>query len=674
MNVKQTVFGAVALSLLAGVISAGEPAIPVRRIALFSSGVGFFEHTGSITGDSSSPLVLPTEAVNDVLKSLIVSDPSATFLSVTYPSEETLYRTLRSLKVDLSSAFDLVSILSGMRGAELEVLSPDPTLGRILTVENRMDEEGKALKAVLTLSTREGIKAFALDEISSFKFTDPEVERDLARALDLVYSSLDGDSKTLTLNMAGKGTRNVRFAYVKPSPVWKASYRLELSGDQPLLQGWAIVDNTSDDDWNNVELSLVTGRPVSFVQRLYEPYYVNRPVVPLAIAGYAEPLTNETGYGQDAYAASESAAMDMAWEESAAKASPAPLSRPATRGSSDSSGYVDWEESVSLPVARDSGDLFEFTVAKPVTIARQQSAMIPLVEKPIKAKKVSLFSGEKALSGGSVHPYFSAKLENSTGMKLPAGPITVFDGGSYAGDALIEFFPVDGTRLISFGEDLSVSGTLSSSITQELTSVKIVRGVMTIIRTNTHTKKYQFKNEDRRDRSLLIEHPITRNAELAFPARYEEKTDSVYRFAAALAAGKEMTFEVRERSPARETITLGQTRPETLYQYSSSQEIKGTIRVALEKAVEFRRKLDEAQATLGVLESQKKEKTQDQERIRQNLQATGTETQQGRDYLKKLTDSDKEIEAIAVKIESARKSVQEAKSAYETYLSGLSIE
>ncbi len=653
--------------------------IPVVKVALYSSGVGYFEHRGTVSGNTETDLPFSVAAVNDVLKSLVISDPASASPSVIYPSEDTLAKTLKSLKVDLSGHPGVAEILDGLRGAEIVVSVPDTVTGRIIGVESRpvaSSREGGevATAAYLSLLTKDGLRVFALSEISTFSFTDKKISEDLARALDLIQSSRDADTRVLKVSLPGKGPREVSIGYVIPAPVWKATYRLDLSGEKPFLQGWAIVDNAGDMDWTNVELSLVTGKPVSFIQNLYPPLNLSRPVVPLSIAGIAEAETYESGYGAavstNAVAEEAMADYDGEYERSA----PAPMMSKSSAPSSRPKKEMLSAGVVEQTVARASGEQFEFTVKKPVTLPRQQSEMIPLVEAAVKTEKESVFSGEKAQAGGSIHPMLCAELTNSTGMKLPAGPITVFDDGAYAGDALIEFFPESEKRIIAYGEDLSVSGILSASSSQELTSVKISRGVMTIVRKYTYSKEYALKNSSSKARKIIVEHPFMQGASLAKPAKADEKTDRLYRFAVSLGAGAETKFVVDEQMPAEETVALANLSVDSLLYYRSSGEIPAKVRAAFDKAVEFKKKADALQKDLALVETQKKDKIAEQDRIRKNLEAAGNETQQGKDYLKKLTAADTEIDALSLSIDAGRKAVNAAKDAYENYLSTLTLD
>ena len=414
--------------------SSGGQELPLRRIALLSSGIGFFEHSGNLSSQNAG-ILLPFDAaaVNDALKSLVVNDPASTSASVRYAAENSLWRSLKSLKIDLSGSPGIGDILNSLKGAELEVSAPNPIRGRILGVENRQSPmtaqyytaRPPAEESWLSIFTPQGIRIIALKDIASFRFIDESINADLDRAMDLIMSSRDESARNLLVTLNGAGNRAVSLSYVIPTPVWKVSYRLDLGGREPFLQGWAIIDNDSDTDWKDVELSLLTGRPVSFIQNLYPPYRVSRPVVPLSIAGIAESRTYDSGYGMETAEKSYSSpmAMEMASDQlmdnrMRMQAAPVPSAAAVTGGV------------VETASARSAGDQFEFTIRNPVNLERRQSAMLPLVEGAVKAEKTLVFSGARASGSTTINPAIGAELTNTSGMKLPAGPITVYDGGT----------------------------------------------------------------------------------------------------------------------------------------------------------------------------------------------------------------------------------------------------
>jgi len=236
--------------------------LPLKRIAILSSGVGYFEHGGTLSSPAGITLSFDAASVDDALKSLVVNDPASNSPSVRYASENTLYLTLRSLKIDLSGTPGIGEILNGLKGAELEVTAPNPIKGRIIGVEYRLSPIAQQYpssraseEAWLSLFTAQGIRVIAVKDIASFRFTDEKINADLNRALDLIMASRDESARNLLVTLNGTGSRDVSLSYVIPAPVWKVSYRLDISGKEPFLQGWAIVDNDSDTDWKGVELS-----------------------------------------------------------------------------------------------------------------------------------------------------------------------------------------------------------------------------------------------------------------------------------------------------------------------------------------------------------------------------------------------------------------------------------
>lgn len=643
-------------------------ALPVTRIALFSSGVSFVEHAGSLSGPSIVTLPFKRDAVNDVLKSLVIHDTQTRTPSVTYDSEDTLVRTLQSLSVDLSGNPGLAEILQSLRGKEVTVTVPEPLSGKIVSIETTLSPAYPSEARTpsfpvnsLNLLTEGGLRKIRLSEISSIRFSDSVITKDFERALALLASSREGETRRLSVHLPGEGTRTVSLGYIVPSPVWKVSYRLDLSQKEPVLQGWAIIDNTGDSDWENIELTLVSGRPVSFIQQLYPPYYLSRPEVPLAIAGYAAPEV----YGS----AMDNEMMDGYAHELELMAPEPAMSRmsKAERGAAGvSAGQV------QTATAAKAGELFLFTLKNPVSIPRRQSAMVPLVEAPVRAKKVSVFSGSNLVSGQS-HPMLCVELGNESKMQLPAGPVTVFDGSSYAGDALLEFFPEKDTKLIAYGEDLGITGSLREETTRDIAAVNVSRGVLTITRTQKKKTMYQFKNTAGEKRSLIIEHPITPGTTLVEPVKPSEHTASAYRFMCEVAAGKTVPYVVQEDRPVSETVALLQQNTDTILHYATSGSVPAEIRRALEKAVDFRRSIADREERNAELAQERTELVTEQTRVRSNIHTVGTDSRQGQEYLSQMTKIDEHLARLTADIAKGREDLRQMQEQYKGYLESLSF-
>jgi hypothetical protein len=687
---------AVIAALIVSMPAWGQTAdIPLRKVSLYSSGVGFFEHTGQVTGNATLSLPFNINALNDALKSLVINDSESVTPHVNYPSENTYWRTLQSLKIDISGNRGIVEILQTMKGAEVSISTPAqvllsvPVTGRIVAVdiEERFTPRGeKTVEPAITLNTENGLRRVVVKDVQNITFKDKEIQADLNRALNLIASYRTGGARNLNISLPGKKQRDVSVSYVIPTPIWKVSYRLDLDARAPLLQGWAIIDNDGDTDWKNVELSLITGRQVSFIQNLYEPYYQSRPHVPLAIAGVAEARTYEDairlggdGAVNQAMAAEpEHAAADSVRAKSMARA-PAPAASAYMQRDMDGGAYGQAAArgrltgaAVETAQGQAAGEQFEYRFPKPVSLPRQQSTMLPLVEAPVAVRKTLIFSGSRS-ENTTIHPQISAELTNNTGMKLPAGAITVFDSGSYAGDALLNFFPQDEKRYISFGDDLTVSGSSNTASTRLVQSVRISKGLLVFTRNVQYIRTYTIRNGSQEQKQIIIEHPIMFGAALREPEKADSETVSHYRFERTLPAQTSFIFAVKEDRPLEESAALARLPVETLLSYSTSAEMPKNVRDAFAAALELRRKADDARKSLAEFDDLYKRLSSEQERIRKNLEAAGRETPEGGAYLARLSALDKEIDACMTGTENARQISRTTQNDYETYIQSLEL-
>jgi hypothetical protein len=258
--------------------------LPVTEISLYSSGVGFFERDGQVDGRVQVDLRFKTDDINDLLKSMVVRDSqSGRVAAVTYGSRDPVTRTLRSFGLDLTDNPTLGQLLNQARGEQVSLRWPSPVTGTILGVEKRKQpvSENKDMDVeYINLLAGDGLRSIPLAQVQQIRLLNNRLDDELHQALALLAASHDKDKKTVSIAFDGEGKRDVAVSYVVQTPVWKTSYRLVLDEKAaPFLQGWAIVENTSDEDWTNVKLALVSGRPISFIMDLYEPLFASRPVV-----------------------------------------------------------------------------------------------------------------------------------------------------------------------------------------------------------------------------------------------------------------------------------------------------------------------------------------------------------------------------------------------------------
>jgi len=281
--------------------AASPSKLPVRRVVLYKNGVGFFEHLGSVHGSQDVHIDFTSSQLNDVLNSLTVLDLSGGRITgVDYNSEAPLARRLATLRLALGEKPTQAEFLGALRGARIEVRSGTaPAItGKLLSIERktRASTTFTVETEEISLITDAGeVRSVDLNPATSIRILDGDLKLEVGRYLGLIAASRDQDVRRMTLSTTGSGDRNLYVSYISEVPVWKTTYRIVLPSKlekKPLLQGWAIVDNTVGEDWNNVELSLVAGAPHSFIQQLSEPYYSRRPVVPLPESVQLSPQTH----------------------------------------------------------------------------------------------------------------------------------------------------------------------------------------------------------------------------------------------------------------------------------------------------------------------------------------------------------------------------------------------
>jgi len=668
-----------------------EAALPLRRVTLFSSGVGFFEHSGVITGKVRTPLFFNRSTINDALKSLVINDPDSTSSTVRYVSDATLERTLQRLKIDLSGNPEITAILDKLQGVEVDLSYEEngkinSASGRIVSVGTPKKDStrsplgsGSSSQGTIAVSTPSGIKVINLNDITNINFHEKSLNKELNYALDLISAERDtGQSRAVYVDFQGSKKREVSLSYVIPVPVWKLSYRLDLT-KTPVLQAWAIIDNDGDMDWRNVEVSLVSGRPVSFIQPLYQPYYTERPTLPLAGAGFAEAELFDSGWTEGAVEA-------VAPESARAARSPAPAVNSAMRKlnfDADSAFSVTADGTaggVLVPggagasrAGETGGEQFEFTLKKPVNLARQQSAMFPVFEGAVKARKVLVFPGERTLSGSTIHPAVCAEITNTTGINLPAASITVFDMGNYAGDALISFLPENDKRLVSYGEDLSISGESSSAITRNIDSATLNRGIINIKRKLITTRKYTIRNSSNETKTIIIEHPKTPNTVLVEPAAPAEQTAALYRFEETVKGKQILNLDVSEERLIAETNKISDWNLDTLLAYSSNGELPDKVKTALETAYGYKLNVENAKKELQNAQETRQRLIDEQARIRENLKVVGTDSPEGRNYIQVLTGLDGDIASATQNIDALKKKLSTAEEDFASYVNSLVV-
>jgi hypothetical protein len=669
-----------------------KPPLPLNKVILFNSGLGYFEHRGQVEGDAKIELKFRVEEINDLLKSMVLEDRGGGKIStVTYGSRDPITKTLQTFPIDLTDNPTLGQILDQIRGQRIQIEQPTAVSGVLLGVEKRKRDIGKDQVIeveYLNLLTDNGMRSIPIDAIGPVKLLDDKLDAELRQALAVLASGHNSDKKTVTLNMHGQGQRAVRVGYVQATPVWKTSYRLVLSDkDAPFLQGWAIVENTTETDWNDVTLTLVSGRPISYTMDLYEPLYVQRPVERLNLFSSLRPQT----YGQDLQdrldrevalgaGARPVPAQDMAKATRAqrkdrerdefriAADGVAPAAAPAEHLNLALNASL--ANSASSAAAGEVGELFQYAIGTPVTLARQKSAMLPIVNETVQGEKVSIYN--QAVQ--AKHPLNGLRLVNSTSLHLMQGPITVFDGGAYAGDAKIEDLPPKADRLISYALDLKTE--VAPEIKQrpeQLLSVKIAKGTMLVSRRFARTRTFTVKNSDSKAKTVLVEVPIESGWTLVNPKEPTEKTRDMYRFAVKAEPGKPATLIVEDEQKVSQSLVLANMDDQTILFYVNQKEISPAVKAALQEVVKRKQALQQITAERQLLEQQIAGITTEQERIRQNMGQLDRNTDLYRRYVQKFGKQEDDVEKLRTRIQQLVSSETKSRQELDDYLLKLDI-
>ncbi len=695
--------------------------LKLRRITLYRSGVGAFEHRGLVNGDEDVSLTFKADQINDILKSMVLLDLSGQgrIEAVGYGSKEPLSKRLSSFGIDLSGNPTLAGILRQARGARVSLKTVEgEVVGTILGVEERtVAEEQQYYKTdFVNVLTDRGMRSVRIDRVSTFDLLDEKLADELRLALAAVAEQRNEDTKAVDLRFRGAGAREVAVAYVHEAPVWKASYRLvlpdaeaggrtggtpvppkgqSLTGGTPVppgdkggtkesvqVQGWAIVENTTDEDWRDVRLSLVSGQPVSFVMDLYEPLFLGRPEVPVPVIAGVRPRVYERGQESKLSSANAVPPASVASRARATHAEELVSNLPAIR--SDAGGAYDALSSEDLSAyaaaaqaaASEAGEVFKYDLKEPVTIERQRSAMLPILQGAMQGRRVSIYNP----ADGLPHPMRGVEVTNTTELELLPGPVAVYDSGAYAGDAQIGQVSPGETRLLAYSVDVEVDLTQESTGDSSVLSLRVVDGSIVRSFAQERTTTYIATNADgARGRTVLVEHPKEPWAAWELVegeglAKAASESATSRRFELAVEAGKTARAVVRERHTTAESFAVTDLSPDDLLVYEREGKVSPAAAAAIRKAMTMMAAVRTAEERVADLERERSEISAEQARIRQNMTTLDKASQLYGRYIKKLDEQETRLEDLGRDLTGARQDEASRRNELARYLSDLRVD
>ena len=756
--------------------------LPVKRVVLYKSGVGYFEHLGRVRESQDVTIPFTSGQLNDVLKSLTVLDLNGGRITgVEYGSAAPMDRQLGDLRLPVGEKASLTDFLGTLRGARLEVRSGTSVVtGRLLSVERKTRIAGGTTLEVdyLSLITDNGeLRTTELTPAFSVKLLDRGLPGKMDRFLDVVSAGREADVRRMVISTAGTGDRALFVSYISEVPVWKTTYRIVLGAKaKPLLQGWAIVDNTVGEDWEKVELSLVAGAPHSFIQNLSQPYYTRRPVVPVPEEILASPQTYQATLipnngtlsgtvtdpagawvpyvGVSAYAENgtlighaETNARGEYQFESLPEgnirlefATPGfrtttlnginlvasrPVRQDATLqvGSSTETVTVNAEASTvqtesstlsgrglgsgaalggnrslarkafvppqpppsasvaaaraqaeSAAQAQALGDLFEYKLKEPITIRKNRSALVPIVQSAISAEKVSVWNERSGLP----RPQRALWLTNSSGLTLDGGSFSVMEDETFAGEGIFDPIRPDEKRLVSYATDLALN--VSSRNTTErlrVARVRIDHGIMIQESEVREKKTYTFRNEDTAPRAVIVEHPVRVGYELCSDIQPAETTAAWKRFRVPVESKQTASLVVEEARRELTSFAVTNISSDQVAVFVRDKSIDKTVQEALEKVVAQKTVVAELGNKKSDLDDEQMQIFDDQQRLRENmksLKGSAEEKKLLERYTQQLDAQENRLEALRKEIQQLDARKQSAQEALDKMIEELSLD
>ena len=622
--------------------------IPIREVILYKSGVGYFERAGSLSPGESARLDFKATDMNDVLKSLTLQDRNGGKVTgLRYDSSETLEQKLADFPFTILNTGPLSSFLGQMRGARVELKFSAETIGgTILSARLAASEEKKPDREQVVLLLDSGdLRTLDLAAASSIRFADPKLQAQLKDYLTAVNQSRSKEKRSIYIDSTDAKERQIAASYMIPTPVWKSSYRLIFDEkSDSTLEGWAIIDNTTGEDWNNVQLAVVSGRPVSFISQLYEPRYLARQTVDLPEDQAANPVV----YGGVIGGVLDGEARPAPPPPAAVAQAPVAgrnfksLARLSTGSAGENMGMR--ESTIANSVASaDLGELFEYRFSTPVTVKKDESAMLPFLQQKINSRKLLIYS-----ENYGEHPMNAAELTNSTGKTLDGGPITVFDAQSYAGEALMTTLKTGDKRLISYAVDLGTRITTKFDSTGNLVrEIHVNRGTLTTRLAEQETRTFTIRNVDQKPKTLIIEHPERAGYKL-LNQKPSETTSDAYRFEVKLGAGASQKFQVNEEQLFDNTFAVSSLSPDLLLTYVQNKAISETGRRQLQQILDLKRQIADTDNQIHPADSEITTLVNDQDRVRKNIQSLNQvsgQQEQVQKYARQLATQENQLAA-----------------------------
>ena len=659
---KRIVIAALAAGISAQAMADG---LPLRRVVLSTAGLAQFTHSGDVAAGATVDLPVRLDQVDDLLKSLTIFDQEGAIGAVSLPGQTPLVELFRDLPFGEEALQSLPALLNALVGSEIEIEGPlPPARGRLLRVVQEVvnsPDNATTTRNRLVLMTNSGIVQAILEELSAVRFTDMQIQAQIDGALAGLAQNRAKDRRTLAIRLLGKTTRPVGFSYVVAAPVWKTAYRLVLpqdDGGKARLQGWGVVENLTGGDWKDVELSLISGNPVALKQPLYTAFYAERPEIPVTAAQRIVPRKDDAddpvpAPAHVAEAPSPKAARGIANLGFTGRGE---MADRAMGGADAREMAVPVQQSLASAAfaaeAEEASTQISYRFPEKLSLSSGSTVMVPFVDREISATRSWLYQPET----NAQHPLASVKLQNDGETALPAGIITVFDrtgdgNANFVGDAQLPLTGKGASKFVTFALDAK---TDIRRIDQGIKQTRLgtaVDGVLTLTVKSRRSIDYEITPPAEEDRQITVDEARADGWTPANPAGEIEQTTARLRYKVNAPKGQttkaSLVLERTDQQLIRLT-TLDLTRLHATLQ--GIDRPSPALQDALAKLGALIADLNTAGARKDKLAAESRQISEDQDRVRRNLEATGRTSELGRRYLDTLRVQEDRLNAINTEV------------------------
>jgi len=641
---------------------------PIRRIHLYQHGLGYFERRGFVSGPTLR-LEFDLKAMDDVLKSLVVlSLGGGEIHGLEFETPPDRNPKVSKPALELSGERSLTGLLSALRGQRVRVDTASEAFeAEVLGVELEDESHLERARVSFFLPQSRQVRSLKLEQLERFEVLDPVAAQDLEFALREVRRVESRSSATLHLS---SGKHDLQVAYIAPAPAWRVSYRLlsetgtDVESRALLLQGYALFDNTLNEDLDGVELRLMAGMPVSFRYALHAPNTPERPLVRDERRTVSAPLEFEGMAYSVGEVASGAASMD--WMEAAPSSTPRMRSAPVLAAPAPMTSAALEQSVSSVASGSEAGALFSYTLPHPVSVGRGQSALVPLMSQKLEGRHELLYNGQKHPR----HPIATLRFLNATGLTLERGPVTVLEDGVYAGEAVLPF-TVGGAEVIAaFAVELGIKISEGQSYSSQLERIGIQGEYLLLEEYALRERVYTLENTLEKAVVVTLEERVNSQYILFDSEIPFEQNAEFMRWKVAVEPRSSAVFTARDRTLNRRYESVRSLNGDALSRYLEHKLLGDALAEGLADLLERYRRLDALEGQRQKLEREREKVYGAQKQIQGNLAPLGGGGEEGKLRSRLVRDLEKHENRL-VQLEEMEQTHTAEVTALEGEISGL---